>query len=644
MGTGGVTDRPLWLVIAPAEYLDALQPLQQLRRRTLDTDMVAIELVRAESSYLPPEEAIRRYVHQVFEESQRRLQYLFLVGDDTGSADPANIPIGTFTDLGTKTLIAGDAVYGNVNGADILPEVAVGRFPATSIDDVRSYVQRLMAYERAPVDSPTRLGFFAGRGGDLDGWGDLMLAGFLYATADRVFPRDLQLDVTGDGPTKFSDGRTFLQLLNGGGNFVVTYLGHGAASSLHTQTAFDIDTVPQLNIPGRPPIVNLLACGAGCFSRADCLGEALVRAPHGAIAVFGSSVTNEGKMEGETSPVVLRYFGEALAMYLHADAGDRIGDVFLSAVLQSSGSNRHDFLWQILGVLSPHVHDVLALRPNLHEGSMLQAVQLSLLGDPAMRWQPRPLRTDRRAQQVGRLARDARTLLPQPRRPAGERVQIGRPAAAVPGIADTRTVTRDDAEMLVRLADYGIFWLHDMWGRRQADSFEAWLESGGLAADPAGYMSAFVQRVSWRLAAQSFPRFGTVQFIDGRFDIPLESGGLAVGLSDLDDRLAAALAPRSFRGMLDLDRHIRFAVQLTKSGQLRFVDIAGAALEDWYGFRRTVQSVQIDFNYPTPCVTAVVEPEFIDRTPGQCQTWSELMTQQMSTMWNGLVAMVAPQP
>lgn len=636
------SERPLWLVIAPAEYLAALELLQKFRGKDLATQMVAVEDILTVDTYRPPDEAIHQFVRHVFASSHGRLQYLFLVGDDTGSTEPSNIPIGKFLGDTPATSFESDAVYGDIDYHDPLPEVAVGRFPAHSTDDVRRYVTRLIAYDRAPVASPTRLSFYAGQGGDLSGWGDLILGGFLYATADRMFPRDVQIDLAADPGVSFADGRSMIDLLNGGDSFLTTYLGHGNADSLLTHPELNLASAAQVTIPGRAPILNLLACGAGCFAKADCLGEALVRAPEGPIAVFGSSVARDGDMRGETSPVVLRYFGEALAAYLRSDVADRIGDVFLSAVLQSSGSNRHDFLWQLLGVLSPTVQHVLALRPNLKDASQAQALQLTLLGDPAIRWRPRPLHPDTRAQQRGLLTRDGRTLLPQPRQSVESRIRITQPMAPQPNVADTRSCTVDDAQVLLRLADYSTAWVHTMWSSAIANDFDAWLAADLAQQDPGDYFAALLERTGRRLAEHSFPRFGEIRFVDGRFDIPLHEGGLVLGLNDLSDAIAFALAPWNFRGTLDLAAHVQFAVQLTHTGILRFIDIRGVTLEDRSGMSQEVRMVQIDFGYPEPCITAIVEPEFYRRPPVTCQTWGELMASKMENAWSRMVAVFSP--
>jgi hypothetical protein len=45
---------------------------------------------------------------------------------------------------------ASDPAYGAVNGEDLLPDLAIGRLPVATVDDVRVAVEKILAYEAAP--------------------------------------------------------------------------------------------------------------------------------------------------------------------------------------------------------------------------------------------------------------------------------------------------------------------------------------------------------------------------------------------------------------------------------------------------------------------------------------------------------------
>ena len=64
-----------------------------------------------------------------------------------------------------------DPAYASVNGEDVLPDLAIGRLPAATVEEARAMVTKIVAYEtgdvglhRAPIflvtDNPDRAGNF----------------------------------------------------------------------------------------------------------------------------------------------------------------------------------------------------------------------------------------------------------------------------------------------------------------------------------------------------------------------------------------------------------------------------------------------------------------------------------------------------
>ena len=63
-----------------------------------------------------------------------------------GHGDNLMPPLMTTTRWG---LVASDILYADIAGSDRVPEVAIGRIPALSNDEMENFVDKLIAYENA---------------------------------------------------------------------------------------------------------------------------------------------------------------------------------------------------------------------------------------------------------------------------------------------------------------------------------------------------------------------------------------------------------------------------------------------------------------------------------------------------------------
>jgi hypothetical protein len=138
-----------YLLVAPRAFLDAAQPLLELREsQGLRTRAISLEEIADEFGHgeVHPE-AIRDFLEFAFHRWRRPApRYVLLLGDATydpkdhlrtGVADriPA-FPLRT-----SYLWTASDPAYARVNGDDVLPDLAIGRLPAANADEARvSYV------------------------------------------------------------------------------------------------------------------------------------------------------------------------------------------------------------------------------------------------------------------------------------------------------------------------------------------------------------------------------------------------------------------------------------------------------------------------------------------------------------------------
>ncbi len=214
---------------------------------------------------------------------------------------PTTVKLGPFT---TATL-ATDLGYGDIDG-DECPELAVGRLPAKSPEDLSRMLRRSIDYEQSQSIGPWRDRIHATAG--IGGFGvlaDTAIESVARRLLSEGIPDRFQLNMTYASltspycPDPFSLTRSFIGKINEGGLFWV-YIGHGNVDRLDDMMVGDEaipiclnEHVSHFDIPDGPSIALMLACFTGAFdARVDCFAETLLARKDGPVAVIaGSRVT-----------------------------------------------------------------------------------------------------------------------------------------------------------------------------------------------------------------------------------------------------------------------------------------------------------------------------------------------------------------
>src|SRR5262249_13187126 len=146
-----------WLLVAPAGFLSAAEPLVELRRsQGLRVETVSIEQVYQEFGFGEEgPKALKDFLEYAHQNWRRpSFKYVLLLGDASydrkdylrrGVKDriPPNIVRTSY--LWT----ASDPGYASVNGDDLLPDVAIGRLPAGTLDEAHILVDKIVSFETA---------------------------------------------------------------------------------------------------------------------------------------------------------------------------------------------------------------------------------------------------------------------------------------------------------------------------------------------------------------------------------------------------------------------------------------------------------------------------------------------------------------
>ena len=207
-------------------------------------------------------------------------------------------------------------------GGDDLPDLAIGRLPALTAEELTAMIAKIKVYEAGfgaewqnqlvlAADNADAAGQFLAANQRL---ADLVAAP--YSVAERI-----EL-----GPMTYGAARTnLLRWFNVGAGFI-NYVGHGDIKNLAAEKLLkDTDVAAMVNT-SRPPVVATLTCLAARYEvpAVHSLGERLLRrAGGGAVAVLGPSGLSQNAPATE--------LGEAFYRAILQDGSGELGPAFLRA-------------------------------------------------------------------------------------------------------------------------------------------------------------------------------------------------------------------------------------------------------------------------------------------------------------------------
>lgn len=209
------------------------------------------------------------------------------------------------------------------------PEIAVGRIPAATIEEADAVVDKLIAYDAAPIPAQPRVILAADDG--VESW-EVDLFENTSEGAASLVPQTFTTDRVYVSTLGAATARTELLARLGDGALFVNYLGHGNYTEWANEKilmAADVAALPSQDVL---PVYTVMNCLTGHFSQPNwkvrSLGELLLVTPgRGAIAVVASSAMAYPGGQAELDL--------ALAQRLLADSSQpALGDAFLDAKSQ----------------------------------------------------------------------------------------------------------------------------------------------------------------------------------------------------------------------------------------------------------------------------------------------------------------------
>ena len=322
-------NRADYLVIGPEAFLRAAIPLLELRQSEgLKVKAVSIEEVYSEFGFgEPTPEALKDFLSYAYHKwRQPSPRYVLLLGDATFDFKD-HLQTGVTNQVPPRMVktsylwTASDPSYAAVNGDDLLPDLAIGRLPVATVEQVQAMVEKIVAYEtgeaglhRSAVvlvaDNPDRAGNFEV---DAD-----ELAATVLASKN---PEKIYLSQLGTAATRNAIVQRFDE-----GASLMSYLGHGGIHLWADENFFNVSDVASLGLQSRQPLLLTMNCLNGYFHFPyfNSLAEELVQAKDkGAIAAFSPSGLS---LNGPAN-----VYHKALLQELFNGRHGRLGDAVLAA-------------------------------------------------------------------------------------------------------------------------------------------------------------------------------------------------------------------------------------------------------------------------------------------------------------------------
>ena len=378
------------MIITPSQFENNFQDLIDIYLvRGIKTEIVTKEFIISNSTGQDVQEKIRNFIIQEYQEHS--VDYVILGGD------VEHIPYrgfycyvqsgGGYTDNG----IPADLYYSGLDGTwnddnddkwgepgedDLLPDIAVSRFPFSNVTELNNLKHKSISYQDSPVlgefTSPLLAGEHLYSGPDT--WGKDYLELLIGMHDDNGYtttgiPESNNIETLYEYDQSWN-GNTLISKINNGKQFV-HHVGHANETYVAHLSNSDITNSNFSGANGVDHNYTFLqthGCNCGSFDYNDCILEKMVTIENFAVAVIGNSRYgwfNEGQTEGPAA-----HLHREMVDALYYEKINHLGAAFAEAKIQTAP-------W----VTAPGQWEEGALRWNFYDINILGDAALSVLTD-----------------------------------------------------------------------------------------------------------------------------------------------------------------------------------------------------------------------------------------------------------------------
>jgi hypothetical protein len=325
-----------YLIITSDELKDAASSLAAYRAAQGYRTMIAtVEDIMDEFNYgIYSPEAIKNFIAFAKRQWSIGPKYIVLAGGGTYDykdyLDMGGQQVPPMMVATPDGLVPSDNYFADING-DHIPEIAIGRLPASSSDELRGIIGKIIAYEKSATgewakkvllvaDIPDEGGDF---NNDIDEIAKLDSAKYMVTKLyHTVYPDTAAMNAR------------LVSGINEGVGFV-SYFGHGTVDSLSQDSFFMKTDVVSLSNSSKLPVATAMTCVVGDFAEPgiNSLGEMLVqKIDGGAVALWAATGLSDDKQALKLDSAFFSAVAEGSTHVL--------GDLVLSAIKNAGISNK----------------------------------------------------------------------------------------------------------------------------------------------------------------------------------------------------------------------------------------------------------------------------------------------------------------
>ncbi|KYK32414.1 MAG: hypothetical protein AYK22_09240 [Thermoplasmatales archaeon SG8-52-3] len=262
-----------YLIIVYDDFYDEIEPLADWKTSMgYDTTVTKTSEIPGGST----KENIHDYIDDAYNNWEIPPAYVLLVGDT------AQVP----TYLGTEGPDAVDLYFVTIDSDDYLPDIFIGRLPASQGSHVSAMVDKTIFYEQGNFSDTEWIKKAAFMAGNDNYW--ITEGTHNYVISNYLEPNSYICDKLYE-VTYGANTQDVTDALNEGRSLAI-FSGHGSRYNWDDGPHFDQDDVGALTNEGYYPFVCSHACLTGSFQVSECFGETWLREEDkGGIAFWGAS-------------------------------------------------------------------------------------------------------------------------------------------------------------------------------------------------------------------------------------------------------------------------------------------------------------------------------------------------------------------
>ena len=230
--------------------------------------------------------SIKNYIQNAYNSWVNPPSFVCLVGDANG-----NYSVPTYTEYQSSYNGEGDHPYSQLDGNDLIPDIAIGRLPIRNLDDMATISSKIIGYEKAYSNLQGQNEWFE-RAALL---GDPSDSGISTIITNEYIEQIMEFNGVEDIQTNYGNG-SYSSWMRNQISSGVSYFNY---RGFYGVSGFDNNDIDNTSNGFKLPFITTMTCGTGSFAGSEgpydyCLSEKFVVAgsasnPKGGVAAIATA-------------------------------------------------------------------------------------------------------------------------------------------------------------------------------------------------------------------------------------------------------------------------------------------------------------------------------------------------------------------